>query len=64
MTITDIKQLIDIVLDSSRNGYFPELVINGETYDVWIKGLVYFPESKQPGGVKKGVKRCSIIKSD
>lgn len=40
MTITNIKQLIDIVLDSSRNGYFPELVINGETYDIRIKGLI------------------------
>lgn len=40
MTITNIKQLIDIVLDSSRNHYFPELVINGEIYDIRIKGLV------------------------
>lgn len=40
MTITNIKQLIDIVLDSSRNHYFPELVINGETYDIRIKGLI------------------------
>ena len=40
MTITNIKQLIDIVLDASRNHYFPELVINGETYDIRIKGLI------------------------
>lgn len=40
MTITNIKQLIYIVMDSSRNGYFPELVINGETYDIRIKGLI------------------------
>ena len=53
MTITDIKQLIDIVLDSSRNGYIPELVINGETYDIWIKGLVYFPESRHPDAPNK-----------
>lgn len=46
MTITNIKQLIDIVLDSSRKGYFPELVINGETYDIWIKGLITFDDSR------------------
>ncbi len=47
MTITNIKQLIDIVLDSSRKGYIPELVINGEIYDIWIEGIISFPESRQ-----------------
>ena len=59
MTITNIKQLIDIVLDSSRNGYFPELVINGETYDIRIKGLICFSESKQPGYIIKGHERLN-----
>ena len=40
MTITNIKQLIDIVLDSSRKGYFPKLLINGEYYPIRIKGLI------------------------
>ena len=40
MTITDIKQLIKIVVDATKSGYPPELLINGEYYPIQIKGII------------------------
>ena len=40
MVITSVQDLIKIVQDASRNGYFPEVLINGEYYPVRIKGLI------------------------
>lgn len=56
MTITNIKQLIEVVLTATKSGNFPDMIINGETYRIRIKGVPldngYIVKGHEKGGEK------------